>query len=63
MVALLVATVFINEYLVVVLMYTHVISGMIHRQTDETAKMYKTDGSGPMALLCHYVNSGYNLHQ
>ena len=60
---LLVATIFINEYLVVVLMYTHLISDMIHHQTNETVKMYKTDGSGPMALLCHYVISGYYLHQ
>ena len=60
---LLVATVFINEYLVVVLMYTHLISGMIHHQTNETVKMYKTDGSRSMALLCDAVISGYYLHQ
>ena len=65
MVPLLVATVFINEYLVVVLMYTHLISGMIHHQTDhhETFKMYMTDGSRSMAVLCDAIISGYYLHQ
>ena len=62
-ITLLVATIFINEYLVVVLMHTHLISGMIHHKTNETVKMYKTDGSRPMTLLCHYVISGYYLHQ
>ena len=60
---LLVATVFNNEYLVVVLMYTHLFSGMIHHQTNETVKMYKTDGSRSMAVLCDYIISGYCLHQ
>ena len=64
-ITLLVATIFINEYLVVVLMYTHLISGRIHHQTDhhETVKMYKTDGSRSMAVLCDAIISGYCLHQ
>ena len=62
-ITILVATIFINEYLVVVLIYTHLISGMIHHQTNETVKMYKTDGSRSMALLCDYIISGYYLHQ
>ena len=52
---LLVATIFINEYLVIVLMYTHLISGMIHHQTNETVKMYKTDGSRSMVVLCDAI--------
>ena len=51
----LVATIFINEYLVIVLMYTHLISGMIHHQTNEIVKMYKTDGSRSMVVQCDAI--------